>query len=546
MQRLFELAGAVPGFAPYLAVLALLGALAAWEIVRGNGGRAFCWVVVVLLASLTFRVGDDTDHHIYRIAVLAEQLRTGTPSLLVANPATGEVLPVFVYYSFVPYLPAVALDLAGFTAHVAYRVTAGLALVVLALGLARLVRLARDPNAAFLAAILFLCANYVFHLWLTRQAYAEIWVYCLIPWVTVWLMRQGALLPLAVLLFLQMSGHPIVFAQAFACSLLIAWALSSESPVAILRRYAGATVLALAVATPFWLPQVLWQSLIQGPAALPVRFADTFLSIGEIVGWQSLRGPGFFLPIALMLAIVLARRGLSWRAWMLLVALLGVLAIQTEPLQPIAERLPLLHTSLFVWRLMFPAALLAFAFLLVAWQAQPRGDTALTILALLSLAGMGATLVPHAHDGLEQFAKRPPDDAAWIQDYHEGELVWGYTEFLPNYAALPRRCSDAQLASFTDLQRGIRPTAGYVAVRSAPLGGLAYEANGTKVALSACGNELMLGPLRPDAILQVSQSLLTAVLVARVAALALVVIACTWLSLRRRRAGGLHRSTSTS
>lgn len=538
MTRLLELAGTVPGFAFYLAVMAVLGALAAWNIVRGHGGRAFAWVVLLLLASLTFRFGDDTDHHVYRIAVLAEQLRAGMPSLLVANPATGEVLPVFVYYSFVPYLPAVVLDLAGLGAHAAYRLVMGLALVVLAFGLARLVRLARDrdPNAAFLAATLFLCANYVFNLWLTRQAYAEIWVYCLIPWVAVLLMRQGTLVPLAALLFLQMSGHPIVFAQAFACSLLIAWSLADESPVAILRRCAGATVVALVVATPFWLPQVLWQSLIQGPTALPIRFADTFLSFGEIVGWQALHGLGFALPIALVLAIVQARARLPWRTWMLVIALLGILAIQTEPLRPIAERLPLLPTSLFVWRLMFPAALLAFALLLVAGQPRPPGSTVLAALVLLSLAGMGTTLVAHARNGLERFAKRPLDDAAWIQSYTKGDVVWGRNEFLPNYAALPRRCGDAQRVSFADLQRGIRPTAEYVAVRSAPLGGLEYVSNGTSAAPAACNDDLMLGPLWPGTTLKVSQSALTGVLLARIAALALVMIACLWLGLGRRRA----------
>ena len=125
----------------------MLGGRAAWEIVRGNGSRAFGWVIALLLASLTFRFGDDTGHHVYRIAVLAEQLRRGMPSLLVTNPVSGEVLPIFVYYSFVPYLPAVALDLAGFTAHVAFRLVMGLSLIVLALGLVRLIPRPRPRGA---------------------------------------------------------------------------------------------------------------------------------------------------------------------------------------------------------------------------------------------------------------------------------------------------------------------------------------------------------------------------------------------------------------
>jgi len=537
VHRLVELAGTLPGFLTYLAVLLGLGGLAAWEIVRGKGGRAFGWVVVLLLASLTFRFGDDTGHHVYRIAVLAEQLRRGTPSLLVTNPVTGETLPIFVYYSFVPYLPAVALDLVGFTAHVAFRLAMGLSLVVLALGLVRLIRLARgrEAHAAFLAAILFLCSNYVYNLWLSRQAYAEIWVYCLIPWLTLTLIQTRALTPLVVLLFLQMTGHPLVFLQAFACSLLMALALSDESPAALLRRYAGATVLAVLLALPFWLPQALWQSLIQGPAALPARFADTFLSFRELVDWRFLFGLGFALPIAVVLAVVLTRARLSGRAWMLAAALLAAVAIQTQPLRPLAERLPLLPTSLFVWRLMLPAALLAFVFLLVAWPSWPRRDAVLAALALLSLASMGAMLVVRAPDGLQRLAGRAPDDTAWIRTYAATETVWGRSEFLPNYRGLPQRCGDAQAVSFGDLQRGIHVTSDYLSVRAAPLAGLEYSPNEARVAPTACGKDLTLGPFRPGLMLQVNESKLTRILYARIAALVLcATIAGLWFGLHRR------------
>src|SRR5581483_2329932 len=235
----------MPVYAIYLASLVGLGGLAAVEIVRGRGGRAFVCVAAIVLIAASFRFGEDFLHHDYRIAVLADQIRSGAPSLLLANPGKEEVLPVFVYYSFVPYLPAVALDLAGLSPHFAFRVTMLATLLILLLGLGRLIRLARPDDegmhAAFLAAILFLGANYVHNLWLARQAVAEIWVYCLIPWVAMALLRPGALMPLAALLFQQIVGHPLVFGQAFACALLIAWMLSKEPPLVIVGRYAAAT-----------------------------------------------------------------------------------------------------------------------------------------------------------------------------------------------------------------------------------------------------------------------------------------------------------------
>ena len=254
-----------------------------------------------------------------------------------------------------------------------------------------------------------------------------------------------------------------------------------------------------------------------------------------MVGWRFLFGLGFALPIAVVLAIVLVRARLSGRAWMLAAALLAVLAIQTQPLRPLAERLPLLPTSLFVWRLMLPAALLGFVFLLVAWQPRPRRDAVLATLALLSLASMGAMLVVRAPDGLQRLADRSTDDAAWIRQYATVETVWGRSEFLPNYAGLPQRCGDAQPVSFGDLQRGIRLTSDYIAVRAAPLGGLEYSPSEARVAPAACGEDLTLGPFRPGLTLQVDDSKLTAVLYARIAALGLgAAIAGLWVGQRRR------------
>jgi len=526
MQQVTQLL-AIPGFAIYLVSLVVLGGLAVLEIVRGNGGRAFAWTVAVVLAALSFRFGEDFLHHLYRIVVLADQVRSGTPSLLVTNTVHHETLPLFVYYSFVPYLPAVALNLAGLPAQWALRLTMGLALVILALGLARLVRFDRrseNTYAAFLAAILFLAANYVHNLWIGRQAFAEIWVYCLIPWVTLAVLRPGRIVPLAALLFLQITGHPLVFAQAFGCSLLIAWALSKEPPATILARYAGATALALVLATPFWLPQALWQTLIQGPAVL-ARFADSFLSLGEIFGWVQVRGLGYALPIVLVLMIVFARGRLPRRVWMLLAAIVALVAIQTPPLLPLAERLPLLPTSLFIWRLMLPAALLAFVVLLIGWRSERRRNVILAGLTALSVVTLALALGVRAPRSLQQFATF--SEAEWIQLYRV-DNQWGQREFQPNYAALPRQCGEAQKVLFTDLLQGIRATAAYIAVPAATLGGVDYTVDGKPAALSACDGNLVIGPVTPGTEVRGSTSTLTLILWARLAALAICVIA--WLA----------------
>ncbi|MEI6202228.1 MAG: hypothetical protein WCP68_09775, partial [Enhydrobacter sp.] len=390
MQRFAAVFAAQPiASSFYFILMAGIAGVALIEILRGRGERAFWCVVAVILINLAIGFGEDIDHHVYRVTALTAQLKAGQPSLLLTNPATGETLPTFVYYSFVPYLPSVALNFLGVPAHAAFKIVMGLELMVMAFGLRRLVEEVwprpSPRHAHYLIAVLFLCANYVYAVWLQRMAFAEIWVYCLIPWVVVSLMRPNAPLPLIALLFLQIAGHPIVFAQAFFCAVLVAWGLSTEPLPANARRWALATLIALALASPFWLPQLIWQGLILGPAGLPVRFADTFLSPADLIDRRLMHGIGFGLPLALGLMIVFARARMSLRAWLLVAAFVATLAIQTVALRPVAERLPLLSTSLFVWRLMFIAAVLGLGALWAGWRSERGRDRLLASVTLLSL-----------------------------------------------------------------------------------------------------------------------------------------------------------------
>lgn len=538
MQRFADIFAAQPVASCFaLAVMSALAGLAAFDIWRRRGDRAVWWVAGIILASMTFAIGEDIDHHIYRVVALAEQLRAGQPSLLLTNPVNGEALPTFVYYSFVPYLPAVVLNLAGSSAHAAFKLVMGAALIVMALGLRRLVEHvsadARARNAGYLIAILFLCVNYVYGLWLQRMAFAEIWVYCLIPWVILMLARAKGLMPLVALLFLQIAGHPIVFAQAFICSLLVAWALSVSRPLVLIRHGATATVIALILASPFWLPQFFWQALILGAAGLPVRFADTFLSAGELVDRRFMRGVGFGLPLAVILMAALAKARLSRRAWTLVAAFVVVLALQTVPFRLVAERVPLLPTSLFVWRLMFPAAVLGLGALWAGWRPGAGRDRVLAAVTLLSLLSMLVVLVGNAPANLAA-AAAPKSDQTWYRAQLAENLVWGRREFLPNYGTLPQKCdlpsADMQTASFVDLQRGIPARLTFVVVPAAPVGLVDYSVDGVAVPLAACGEGAVFGPLKLGAVVKASSGKLTILLWVRLLCLLAWAIAFVLMS----------------
>ena len=71
--------------------------------------------------SSTSSWGDDTDTHVYRIVAWSEQIRHGDLSLLLTNTSNGIVVPTFVFYSVVPYVVPVALNLFGVPAIVAFK-----------------------------------------------------------------------------------------------------------------------------------------------------------------------------------------------------------------------------------------------------------------------------------------------------------------------------------------------------------------------------------------------------------------------------------------
>jgi hypothetical protein len=524
----------------YLAAMAVLAVVAVVQIVRGRGGQAFWAVVACILASLVFAFGEDIGHHVYRLVAVRDQLRQGHLSLLLTD-ATGESLPIFVFYSFIPYLPAIALNLVGLSAHAALKVVLVGAFFVMALGLWRLVELASERglsrNAGHLIAILFVSANYVHGVWLMRTAFAELSVYCLIPWVVVVLLRKDRV-GLAALLFLQMAIHPVVFIQAFAAELVVAWALSRESPLAMARACIVPVIAALLAASPFWLPQILWKGLILGPEGLPVRFADTFLTWGELFDRRSYHTVGFFLPLAVVVTIAATGARLSGRAWLLVGAFAVSLVIQTQSLRPIAQHIPTLSYSLFVWRLMLPAAFIGFGALLVAWRTPPVARewplAAVTLLATLNvlvvlIGGAPATIA---------LSLEPRGDRHWYQGYSESRSPWGKREFAANYAAVPARCdvptADLQVVPFDQLTKGMAARTAYLAVPQAPLGILRYLADGKAAEVGGCGESLVLGPLPPGATVRGVESAAAWLLWLRLGVFALLAMALMAVLAARR------------
>ena len=530
---------AIAGF--YFAlVLASLG-LAGRALWRGEARQAYWWSVAFVLVNTVFSWGDDAFSHAYRIVALAEAYRAGEPGMLLTDPTTGLVLPVFVFYSVLPYLPGTILNLLGIPGWIALKVVMIGQYLILAWGLQVLLDRSRPADAPaprirsdFLVGILFLQANYVFTLWPGRSALAELWVYSLVPWVAASILRPGSGRALVALFFVQAVSHPIVLAQALVCEIAVPFCLSSLTLREFLRRWAGPLALALLLAAPFWAAQFFWKDLILGPAGLPVKFEDSFRTLSGLLHGRDFRSIGPFMPLALLVAIVAARARLDLRFWIATALAAGLLLVQWTGVGPLVSKIPVLNLSVFVWRLMLPAAFLAFGATLIGWRQAGRPPLAiLSTLAMLSmLAMLWSSLL--AKEVTFEFLARGRADRSMVVDYYErGDRIFGIREFLPRYAAAPALCpaeGDVQRAAYNDLRRGLVAQKSYIAVADAPFGFVDYSAP-----FGACRDDLVIGPVKPGDTVRVSERTVNILFGLRMVELALLAVLALFLFLPRRR-----------
>ncbi len=502
-------------------------------LARGRSRSAFWCVAALIAAWQILPPGYDGQDHAHRIVALADQIRRGAPSLLIEDRATGSVLPIFVYYSILPYLPSLLLNLAGLPAFVALKLVAAVAVLVMAAGVRTLIDSLppeRQRNG-YLAGTLFLSANYVYGLWIMRVALAEIWVFALVPWIVVALLRSRRLL-LFGLLLAQLCSHPVVFGHALGAELLVALAIALPDWRRLACSGLPALLAALIVSAPFWLPQMLWKDFILGTSGLPVRFADTFFTVAELVRPLHPQTLGLWLPIAVALMLALCGRRLPIRVWLIAAAFVAIIAIQTRPLFALADAIPLLSQSLLVWRLMFPTALIGFAALALGWPAV-RGwpSHLLPGLTLLSCATMIVVMIIDVPGSVHFWSSGAVDDDVARRQYVGTVHGWAVREYAPNYARLASACdippTELQAVEATQLRGAVRATAAYLSIRDAPFGTVAYLAGDKELVPRACRDRLILGPLPPGAEIRMSAARLGVLLALR---LIVIVVMCTVLA----------------
>lgn len=470
-----------------------------------NKNRTLFWTIVgCILVQLTFLDGADIAHHAYRVIGLVEELHRKEYSGLLINPQTGQAFPIFVYFSFVPYLIAICINLLGISAYISIKLTLSLFLLFFSGGLHLLVTRScklrdqsGDPNFQFLIISLFMCSTCIFGLWTLTDELGEIASYAFVPWIALALISGQSFSKLAMLFFVQLIVHPVIFGHALLCVIALAYGISNLQLGSIIRKFMPPVTAALIMATPFWLPQILWVHLIVGNAVLPFKFVDTFLDAELIFSrhFDWAMGPWLILAVALM--VIVARGQMNKRAWAMVAAFALILAMQTVYLRGIVMLIPEISIFQFIFRFMVPAAFIALGVLLGFLSPEQRGSKiALSLLLGVAFLNMVVVRIVHSSGNVVPYVY----DTQGYANYLVGDNAFGVAMLQPNYARLPINCTHAQTrniqkVSFKDLLDGSTPSASYVAVANAPIGIVTYQVDGTALAQAACGGDLILGPI---------------------------------------------------
>ena len=517
--------------APFVLFLAALG--------RGKYRIAYIYACLLIIAGIMVTVGDDYVHHVVRIIGLRDQVLSGNLGAMLGDSVEGTAYPIFLYYSMVPYVLPVALALLGLSGAIAFKLAMGVQFLVFAAGVEAIVRRGgdkpgRDDCLRYFAAILLISATYVYGLWLNRAAFGEICAISLVPWIAHFGLRAKSFLPLTALLFMQLCTHPLVFAHCLIAELIVVIGLSHGNWLRAVRPLFLPCAVALALSAPFWAPQFLWLDAIKGDTALPVKFSDTFLALTDLVD------PTFRYGIAVLLAAVVVlllstRMRWSWRTTLVALTLAIVVMMQTAPMRMITTHLPVINLSQFVWRLMFPAAFLAFGVLLAAERHAPgwtrRSFGLLSAVSLSLLVFNLATSMPKAisYHSAASFSADSFADESGEHLYFGEDNVYGIGLFEPKYDGLPQRCSvvdgaNSQVVSYAHLHQGLFAEGNYLVARHAPIGFVRYYVNGARAGLGTCKESLVIGPVPYGAKIEASEDLLDYLMAVRMIMLGTVAL----------------------
>jgi hypothetical protein len=482
-------------------------------------------LVFSIVISVTVNATYDTPHHVFRIAVLHDKIDDGHLGVFVINPFAKDALPVFLYYSLIPYIAPLILTFLYVPAYYAYAAGLGIYFLILIRGTWMLsMKLCSSAEHANLITILFVSTNYLISLWVSRSAAAEILAFSLVPWVTLALVETPrSVLRTTTLLALQAAAHPIVFplcaaAEVVACIAFVSLRNAFKAVVTPL-------VLALAISSPFWAPQLHFLHAVRGNSGIPVHFESTFLTVSDLLNPLSVPTPGLWgFAAVVVIGLSVRFRG---RVAVLLGLFLCTILFQTVYVKDIIAHIPLLGTVQFIWRWMLVSCFLVLVLLLASVKINTvllRTISALAVCNAFVICGIHLTINKQVESRIATDLKFR-DNQTVILDYFSTRLDqsdpmsrWGIGEYLPDYAGYPATCPEESLPlHFSDVEKGIPvSTSSVLSIQHAPIRFVRYRLNGTDVdASSFCDERLLFGPFPEAGTFTVNEDIVTLVSAAR-------------------------------
>jgi len=401
--------------------------------------------------------GHDTYFHLQRLQDIEGQLSRGQfHAYFAENVAQGKGLPVWSFYSQWVYWPAILFRVLGASPLVALKIVYCVFLVVPCVGCLRLLRLHADERTALFGTLLFMTANYVIGEVFVRSAYAEFLSVAPLPLLLVSLhrtlldgrRRDGV--ALVLLTAVMMLFHLLSFMNAvciltvYAAYVVTRWRL----PPRHLLRLVPLLVLALGLTAFYWLPAVIETRYVLGAKGVPTPLNRTFLTIQRYLKFISITNLGFVLTLiaglvagGLLLRLRRDNRAGRFAGWPLLAGIAIYVFLTLRISEPLYTHFPLLASTLWVWRVLFPLTLLVVIFVtsnLDVLSRRLRSDAALAAISVLAVL-QAAIVVGWDTAQFFSAGRTAPQEIERMLGIANSELRgFGVDEYLPDPQKVPR------------------------------------------------------------------------------------------------------------
>jgi hypothetical protein len=460
-------------------------------------------ISVFIAVIIFFSAGHDTATHAFRSIILDESIESGAPNLMIKfNEAS---LPIFYYYSTVIYTLTVPLIHFGISAVHAINLIGVVSFSLMAIGFLRVAQRATlvtsdNRDSAFLVGAAFLSVNYVYLNYIGRGAISEALSFSIVPVAVLAILNRNCILS-ALLISFQIMVHPVIFIQSFVSEVAMLLILDKALVRGIFTTLL-IYLMAVAISAPFWLPQFIHKGAIRGVEALPVKFEDTFLRLTSLIDPGAFASFGPWFVILFIIVFSISIRNATWQVKGCSAILIATILLQLQISEPWVVKLPILNLSLFVWRWMFVSAIIGATIIGVLWRERINHIA----LIIVYLSGM-SVIITSARYTIPTGKSFVLTNSA-IRDSQDN-VVWGVSEFMPNYSSFPQDCSqklnsESIRVPYSRLREAPLIVNGPIMITNGPIGIVTYLRDGEAVKdIVACDSSLVIPILHSNTTVEV-------------------------------------------